>query len=254
MIRLYGFAGGAEDVDKSVLTLLEGIGTTVTIPIQFFMIEHPRGRLLFDTGMSPAAVAKPDEYPPTAKWGSRVTLEDLATSRLAEIGVRPSQIDLVANSHLHYDHCGGNASFPDASFLIQAEELRGAMWPEPWERGSYLRADFDLPVRWEELDGDRDVFGDGSVVLVSTPGHTRGSQSLLVRLEHSGPVILAQDAVFLNENIDAILVPAVAWDLRACLRSFRKLGELRRATGARLVPGHDMKAWDAFARAPGFYD
>ena len=93
--RLFAFHGGWEDVDHSALTLLERIGEKVTVPYQYFLVEHPSGRMMFDTGASPRAAREPDRYPPTQAWGARVTEQDLAPSRLAEVGLKPELIDLV---------------------------------------------------------------------------------------------------------------------------------------------------------------
>jgi glyoxylase-like metal-dependent hydrolase (beta-lactamase superfamily II) len=179
--------------------------------------------------------------------------EDLAPSRLALIDLKPESVDLVANSHLHYDHAGGNSFFRHAQFLSQFDELQGAMWPEPWERGNFFREDFDIGLNWIELDGDYDVFGDGRVTLIQTPGHTRGSQSLVVKVEECGSVILAQDAVYLNENIDQFKMPSMFWDMKAVARSMRKLRDLRRLTGSLLIPGHDWEHWATVKKAPAFY-
>jgi glyoxylase-like metal-dependent hydrolase (beta-lactamase superfamily II) len=251
--RLFAFHGGWEDVDHSALTLLERIGEKVTVPYQYFLVEHPSGRMMFDTGASPRAAREPDRYPPTQAWGARVTEQDLAPSRLAEVGLKPELIDLVVNSHLHYDHAGGNVFFGAATFLVQSEELRGAREPERWELGSFHRPDFELPVRWQELDGDYDVFGDGQVTLIQTPGHTRGSQSLVLKLDEAGTLILAQDAVLLSESIELFKVPAVCWELRAAERSFHRIDDLRRTVGATVVPGHDPDVWAGMRKAPEAY-
>ena len=180
MIRLFAFHGGEEDWDKSIFTLHRGLGTSITIPIQFFLVDHPQGRVMFDTGLHPDHVYDVERVRRIRPWTTRATERDLAPARLSEIGLTPRDIKWVANSHLHYDHAGGNAFFPHATFLVQFDELRGAMWPEPWLRQNYDRVDFDIPVTFEELDGDHDVFGDGRVMLIENsgsharqPGHDR---------------------------------------------------------------------------------
>jgi len=252
-IRLFAFFGGYETCDKSMLTLFRGLGELRRIPFQYFLIEHPGGRMMFDTGPNPAHLERKAEYPPAHQFGSIVTPSDLAPSRLAEVSLRPEQIDLVANSHLHYDHAGGNCYFPNASFLVQFDELQGAWWPEVYARDNYCREDFDLPVTYDELDGDRDVFGDGSVFLIQTPGHTRGSQSLVIRLRETGTLILAQDAVYLRENLDDLVLAPTCWDQRSMLRSFHRLRDLRRIEHATVVPGHDWDAWSELHHAPEPY-
>jgi hypothetical protein len=113
-IRLFAFFVGYEVADKSMLTLFRGQGEQRKIPFQFFLVEHPAGRLLFDAGANPAALRRPEEYKPSRVFGSVVAEEDLAPNRLGEVGLKPEQVDLVANSHLHYDHAGGNCFFTHA--------------------------------------------------------------------------------------------------------------------------------------------
>ena len=178
-LRLYVFSGGYEIADKSMLTLGRGLGTPCKIPFQYFLIEHPQGRLMFDTGFNPAFFNHPASYKPAVLFSSNVQKADLATAQLALLGLKPEDIDLVANSHLHYDHAGGNCAFKHAPFLIQWDELQSAKCPEPYSglvAENYEPDDFNLDVHYELLDGDYDVFGDGLVRLVRTPGHTRGHQ------------------------------------------------------------------------------
>lgn len=256
MLKLYAFWGGYELADKSMLTLGHDLGVQRQIPFQFFLIEHPQGRLMFDTGANPAVLQRPETYEPARRFHSMVNEADLAPQHLAQIGLRPEQIDLVANSHLHYDHAGGNCFFPQATFLVQYDELQSAMWPEPFSglvAENYAREDFDLPVQFEQLDGDYDIFGDGKVVLIRTPGHTRGHQSLLLRLPESGVIILAQDAVYLQENLDQLILSPTCWDQRLMYNSFRRLRDLHRLEKALVVPGHDSDVWATLKHAPEFY-
>lgn len=255
-MRLFIFYGGSEQADKSMLTVGRDIGVPYQVPFLYYLIEHPRGRLMFDTGYNPALFTHPGEYGPAKLFPPGVKQEDLAINRLAEIGLKPEQIDLVANSHLHYDHCGGNLYFPSATFLVQFDELQSAMWPEPFASlvaESYNRPDFDLKVRFEQLDGDYDVFGDNSVVLIRTPGHTRGHQSLVLRLPESGVVILAQDAAYLRQSLEQRILPAICWDQRLMYNSFRRLSDLRRRENALVIPGHDRDALESLRFSPQFY-
>ncbi len=253
-VKLYAMHGGGFLADKSLLTSGRDIGTEIVIPFQFFLVEHPDGRLLFDTGCNPLIARDPANYPATAAGAPyRVSEEDLVENRLAEIGLTPADIHLVANSHLHDDHAGGNVCFPHATFLVQFDELRSAWWGGSHERGNYIRAAYDLPTSYEELDGDHDVFADGSVVLIKTPGHTAGHQSLVVRLEESGTIVLAADAAYFAESHEEGLVPRWVWSPRELIRSYKRLHELRHAEGATIVPSHDLALWETMRKAPDFY-
>lgn len=256
-MKLYAFFAGYETADKSMLTLGRDLGVKVKIPFQCFLIEHSKGRVLFDTGMNPVAISDPAHYPPTAQFGSQVTADNLAVSHLAALGLNPEAIDFVVNSHLHYDHAGGNCQFNSARFFVQFDEMQSALCPEPWSglvAENYARQDFDLPLRYELLDGDYDLFGDGAIRLIRTPGHSRGHQSMVIRLPNSGTIILAQDAVYLRENLEKTLLATTCFDQRAMYDSYQRLRELVRLENARLVPGHDIDVWDQLKHAPDYYD
>ncbi len=253
-IKLYAMHGGLYPCDMSFLTAGQNIGREIDIPLQYFLIEHPNGRAMFDTGCHPKIARDPANYPSTAAGAPyRVAEEDLAENRLAEIGLKPEDVDIVINSHLHDDHAGGNIAFPHATFLVQFDELQGAWWPESYERENYVREAYDLDVRYQELDGDHDVFGDGSVMLIKTPGHSAGSQVAVVRLQETGTVILAADAAYLAQSVDELIVSTWVWDPRQQVRSFKRLRELRRTLDARIIPGHDLEFWNGLKKSPEFY-
>jgi N-acyl homoserine lactone hydrolase len=253
---MYCFLGGYEIADKSMLTLGRGLGVNCKIPFQYFLIEHPKGRLLFDTGFNPAFFLKTESYPPGEKFSSQVVEEDLAINRLSKLGIKPEQIDLVANSHLHYDHAGGNSCFSSSTFLVQFNEIQSAMWPEPYSglvADNYFRKDFDLNVKFEQLDGDYDVFNDGSVQLISTPGHTRGHQSLFIRLPEFGPIVLTQDAVYLMENLEDLVLAPTCWNQKMMYESFQKIKKIQSKEGAFVVPGHDFEVIQKMKLSPEYY-
>ena len=159
---------------------------------------------MFDSGAHPAFASDPatrlgDAY---ASFEVRISADDHIERRLATIGLRPQDIDVVVQSHLHFDHCGGLAWLKRAPVLVQREELAFALDPPVYQRDIYMPADFDIGLNFQLLDGDHDVFGDGRVMVISTPGHTRGHQSLLVRLDGQTIFLLA-DAAYLLRKIRA---------------------------------------------------
>ncbi len=253
-MKLFAFQGGEEIWDKSILTMQHDIGLAITIPIQFFLVEHPAGRVMFDTGLHPDHIFNVDRVRRQRPWKTIVGESELAPARLAEIGLTPRDVRYVANSHLHYDHAGGNCFFSHAIFLCQFDELRAAMWPEKWLRRNYDRTDFDLPVTFEELDGDHDIFGDGRVKLVKMPGHTPGSQVMILKLEKTGTVVLAQDAIYLQQNLEEGILPTNLWNPSEMMRSYQRLRDLRRLHDARVIPGHDIQIWRELRHAPECYE
>ena len=156
-----------------------------------YLIQTAHGYLLWETGAPDGLVAEP------APAGRPLVLSRTKTlvSQLAELGVEPSDLRYVAISHTHGDHPGNVDLFPEVTLLIQKAEYEAAFAPE---RNPPFSP--DRPV--EQVEGDRDVFGDGAVTLISTPGHTGGHQSLLVNLEQTGWVVLAGDATQVKEQWD----------------------------------------------------
>src|SRR5262245_17350128 len=166
------------------------VGKPIELSDNCYLIRHGADWLLWDTGY-PDAVA---EKPVTSPVGTATRAKTLA-SQLAEIGVKPSDIRLVAVSHTHGDHVGNVDLFPESTLLIQKAEFDWAFAPEKPAPFKAAR-----PIR--KLEGDLDVFGDGSVTILSTPGHTPGHQSLLVHLTRTGWVVLSGDLAHFKDNWD----------------------------------------------------
>jgi len=221
-------------------------GAKVSMPYFFYVIEHPEGTLLFDTGLHRSVRDGSSEHlgeaAGTFEWQFEVQDGDDVVSLLASIGKRPEEVDHIAHSHLHYDHAGGIDSFLHASFYIQRSELSFAFDPPIYQRSFYWRADFDHRVDWTALDGDHDIFNDGSLVLFPTPGHTPGHQSLLVRLSGMS-VVLAADALFLPAKLSSRSIPAgaLAWSPDDMVRSFERLEEETSRNAATLITSHDTE-------------
>jgi N-acyl homoserine lactone hydrolase len=241
-MRLYAFHCGGERADMSAFDPFdEKVGTKIEIPYFCYLITHPEGNVLFDTGGHPDLVRDPrgrlgaaaDLYEITMREGDDIV------SQLARIGVRPADVPHVVQSHLHYDHAGCIEYFPDATVYAQHDELAFAFWPAVYQRALYVRADFDGPVRWRELRGEHDVFGDGRVVCVPTPGHSPGHQSLLVRLE-SRTILLVADATYLLGKLRERILPAVVWSPDAMIASFERVEEIERREPAELICTHEL--------------
>jgi glyoxylase-like metal-dependent hydrolase (beta-lactamase superfamily II) len=254
--KLFAFHCGGEVTDMAVLDPFDpAVGRKVSMPYFFYVIEHPEGTVLFDTGLHPSvrdgSAEHLGEAASTFDWQFEVREGDDVVSKLASIGLRPEDIGHVAHSHLHYDHAGGIESFAHASFYVQRSELPFAFDPPVYQRSFYWRADFDHPVGWTELDGDYDVFNDGSLILFPTPGHTPGHQSLLVRLAGM-TVVLAADALFLPGKLSTRSIPAgaLAWSPDEMVRSFERLEEETSRHAATLITSHDTEYERSVRLAP----
>src|SRR5258708_5198332 len=162
-------------------------GKAIEFSDNCYLIRHAKGLLLWDTGIPDAVAAMPDGMVVANGAITQRRAKTLA-AQLVEIGVKPADIAYVGVSHTHGDHVGNLALFPSSTILIQGAEYEWAM-TQP------VKPAFAATQPIEKLTGDRDVFGDGSVMILSPPGHTPGHQSLLVVLAKSGPVLLSGDAL-----------------------------------------------------------
>jgi N-acyl homoserine lactone hydrolase len=249
-LRLFAFNVGVELVDLANFDPGHpDVGTKVLTPYFFYLVEHPSGPVVFDTGAHPRYVGGYHPDMGLVHDGPRIFMrpgEDVV-SRLASVGVDAADVRHVALSHLHVDHAGGVEFFPNATFHVQRRELRAAHWPAVYQRDFYLRGDFDFPeYDWHELDGDHDLFGDGRVLLFATPGHSEGHQSMLVRLD-GGAVILVADAAYSPRNLDERRLPGILWSPDAMVASWERIEQLRDAEGARLIFTHDLD-WETSTR------
>jgi glyoxylase-like metal-dependent hydrolase (beta-lactamase superfamily II) len=249
-VRLLAFNCGVELVDIANFDPLgPEVGLKVFSPYFFYVVEHERGHVLFDTGANPAWTGRIDPAAAAAQVdGPRIVVregEDVI-SRLASIGVTPEAVAHVALSHLHIDHAGGVGALAGATFYVQRRELEAAFRPPVYQREFYVREDFDHPVQWQELDGEHDLFGDGRIVLFPTPGHSMGHQSMLVRLD-GGAVILVADAAYSPRNLDERRLPAIVWSPDAMVESWERIEALRDREDAQLIFTHDLD-WRARTR------
>ena len=217
-----------------------------------YLIRHGQDWLLWETGISDAVADKPEGV---VVGGGILTLHVRKTlqSQLAQLGIAPTEITLLAVSHFHGDHVGNANLFTAAKVLVQRAEYDAAFGPDPAKYGFnpavYGKLKDNPTVK---LEGDHDVFGDGSVVIIATPGHTPGHQSLLVRLPQTGAVILSGDLVHFRENWDAQRVPVRNFDRDQSLQSMERIASLLVAEGAVLWINHDRTQSSGMPRIPRY--
>lgn len=217
----------------------------LAIPIPCYLIQHPKGTVLFDTGLElPLQSQDPEVVKNALGVFADITTvqfvpgEDIA-SRLEAFGVDPNKINFIINSHLHFDHCGGNANIPNARLVIQKREWQAAMDEENIEKQIYLPRHYDLGHERLEIDGEHDLFGDGSVVLIPSYGHTPGHQSLKVKIDGK-EILITADACYLKASLEKMTLPdaMVVNDAEAMLNNFKLFKKLKEK-GAFVVYGHD---------------
>jgi N-acyl homoserine lactone hydrolase len=167
-------------------------------------------------------------------------------SQLEALGVKPAEIKYLAISHTHPDHIGNVELFPQAMLLVQKVKYE---WPSPLGVGRFKP---EHPVT--KLEGDYDVFGDGSVTIIATPGHTPGHQSLLVKLPKTGAIVLSGDAVHFKDNWDNRRVPSISTDRDKTAASMQRIADVLAKEKAQLWINHDKAQTDTLKHAPEFYE
>jgi N-acyl homoserine lactone hydrolase len=226
--------------------MVPGETGTMRYPVPGYAVVHERGTVLFDTGLHESLLTSTDVLGALASMFTvELTPADLPEVRLAAAGIEPTSVTHVVNSHLHFDHCGHNGPFADAVTLVQASEWEAAQRPTKYAYAGVPLDEIgggDLRL----VDGEVDLFGDGTVVLVPTPGHTVGHQSLLVRASPepgAASALHVGDACYVRRMLAARLTPRYAIDVPGQLASYGIL-ERHEAGGTRLLFSHDVDEWD----------
>lgn len=183
-----------------------------------------------------------------------MTEEQHCVAQLRKLGVTPESLGHVVQTHLHIDHTGALGHFPDAAIVVHARELRAARAAEAPISSGYVREDYERPeLRWQLTEGELDLFGDGTVLLLETPGHSAGHMSLLLGLEETGPVLLTADAADNRAQWEGRQHPRALFSREQATRSLEHLRELAQRTDALLVLGHEPDDFSRLRRAPDCY-
>jgi N-acyl homoserine lactone hydrolase len=235
----------------------------IEIPIPCFLLEHPTaGPFLVDTGHHASMAVDPKgSYGPLLGRGVSAHIRmgegDAMPDQIRKRGVDPDDIKLVVMTHLHLDHASGVAQFPAATFIVTKREWEAAT-NGPGVRGGYIARQFDHAFDWRtvDFDGDEvnsykgfgrtlDLFGDGSVRLAYTPGHTLGHMSVVVRTA-GREFLIVGDAAYTMRTIEASAMPYGPHDEHEFRRSLKEVQRyLEQTPGAAVCPGHDLEAFQA---------
>jgi N-acyl homoserine lactone hydrolase len=248
-VQLYAMTCGFVTIPHGFL--LAGMKGTLTVPVPAYLTVHEKGRVVFDSGLHIKSQVDPLGY--FGEAGLRYNTfhfhpGEEVSARLAALGVAAGEVDFIVNSHLHYDHSGGNGQIANAEVVVQAREWAHAKAVADQNLG-YLSADFDTGQRVRRVEGEHDLFGDGSVVCLPTYGHTPGHQSLRVRTELGGEFVLCGDACYLKQSLEALHLPGVIADKDAALAVFHRLRDMQ-SRGSRIMYGHDPEFWKFVPQGP----
>ena len=246
-VELYAFDCGQLSMPAG--TFLEGEEGIMTVPVPAFLIKHRKGNVLFDSGLHDKLRTDPLGY-----FGEDLNAivevhyrgDEAIEACLESIDVGVSDVSHLVNSHLHFDHCGGNCKITDAPVVIQKKEWEWATKSEP-DLG-YYTSDYQTGQDIKTVQGEFDIFGDNSVVCLPTYGHTPGHQSLRVRTER-GEFVLTGDACYLRRTLEELHMPGVLFDREDAIASLHRLRALQ-SRRAQIVYGHDPELWPGIVKAP----
>jgi N-acyl homoserine lactone hydrolase len=217
-----------------------------------FLVAHPKGTVAWDVGAVPDSAFKPGGGPATLRYA---TAPKPFAAQLAEVGYAPADITFLALSHFHWDHIGNANLFAGATWLVQKPE-RDIMFTEPFsprtEPANYSALKNSKTVFIPA--GDHDVFGDGTVVLKSTPGHSPAHLVLFLKLVRTGPILLSGDLYHYPEERTLNRVPTTEFNADQTVASRAVVETFLKQTGAQLWIQHDFTANAKLKKAPAFYD
>lgn len=269
-MRLYVFSSGWLDIAKSALQAGAPPGN-IMIPVGFFLIQHPKGNVLFETGNNDRVITDPTYWGPMAAMLDKVEMSrrpDIAIDKqLEKAGFKTSDIKYIILGHMHLDHAGNISKFPNATIVVQQDEISTAFWPPKVYNCCYVTGDFEH-LRWSptnptrqvpkviELKGDLDLFGDGSIYIHRQPGHTPGTQMAVIRMPKTGPVVLTSDNCYMPENLEKDLLPgtSLTYDPAGMLQAYQWIKFLRDTQGAQVFMAHDAEGFKRHKMSPDYYE
>ena len=245
--RVYLLDGGTLVIDGYHLYWNLGPGGEVRFPCYSVLVDHPKGKFLFDTGYDLDHVLKvlPFEKP-------EQTAAQTIPAQLKLIGIEPGEVTHAINSHYRFDHVGGNRLLPNATTIAHQRELNQLHHHEPFERLGYSDSSFDAVGRHYELVNGPTELAPG-VELIETPGHTAGHMSLLVRLAGRRPMLFTGDAAYTTRSLEMEVIAGFHLDPRASVASIRHLKKVAEDNEAELFCSHDADSFAGWQKAPAYY-
>lgn len=249
-MRLYIMnCGNMITPEGNVLAAFNTEQLKLVIPVPAYLLVHPKqGLVLIDTGFKYEHI--PDEMKMNIAWSPLLTIR----AQIGRLGYNADDVKHVLLSHLHFDHAGQMTDFPKAVFHMRKSEWEDALPPS---RHDYFERDYrearSFRFAYIAEGKDQDIFGDGSVISVATPGHSKGHSSFIVSMPNAGKFLLTMDAAHMPEYMEETGFFADSKDPAGCMRSVEKLRELKKECG-HIVYGHDPAGFSRLKTIPDYYD
>lgn len=252
--KIYILDGGLARVeDGSIYSPGTNVDVPMTLSCNAYLVRHRGTWILWDTGTPDDLFSEPGGK--VVAHGIRGIVVRTIASQLSAIGVNPKDVGYLLLSHAHYDHAGNCGLFTNAKWIVQRAEYEAMFGPDP-EQFGYLPEVYRSLEHNDRaiVDGDTDVFNDGALRMIATPGHTPGHCSLLVQLPRSGPVLLSGDVAHNRDNLKNHRVPSINADTTASLASMHRAEEVLKQERATIWINHDTEQSGMFSHAPAFIE
>jgi len=250
MIKLYVLYAG-DIICRDISQLNEGFSEEGEIELAnpIFLIQHPKGWVMWDAGLSDELIHRKEGV---EAWIFHLSMKKTVMAQFEEIGIHPEDVDYFAFSHIHNDHTGNANYFKSAKLIMQDKEYDVAFNPDkkPFNYDDFKELEQSEVIK---LNGDYDLFGDGTIRFISTPGHTHGHQSLLVKLEESGTIIISGDIAYYEENYQKKGIPTFNTNRENSLASIDKIKQLVKRENAQLWIQHDKERFETLNLSPLYY-
>lgn len=250
-VELYAFDGGSIMANNLNLFAQGDTykGESKQLADAFYVIKHPNGILLWDTGLPEMLVGQGDYTPEGGAF--TISRKDSITTQLKSIGLTPADVDMIAFSHIHFDHTGAANHFADAKWLIQQSE-DDFLNSEEIKGNTFYNPDTFSALNNKEIiaNKDYDVFGDGSVVIKYMPGHTAGHNALFVDLPEAGPLVLTGDTYHFEQNREDAIVPQFNYDIPQSEETIKAFEAFVSEKNAKVWIQHDLDDFNAMTTAP----
>lgn len=252
-VKLYAMNCGHAEGDLSIFgSEGEYDGQTGELAVMCFLVRHPSGDLVWDAGLPDALNALPEGQPTD---GGSMSLPITMESQLLALGLTPSDIEYFAPSHGHFDHVGNAGLFSQSKLLVHSDEYQFMFAEEA--TASFVDSSLVAPLKSMEtiqFSADYDVFGDGSVIIVPTPGHTPGHSVLFVDLVNAGPTYLSGDLYHIARSRDEGIVPAINFSKPMTLETFAAFEERVASENATVIIQHSLDDQERLPVLPQYLD
>jgi N-acyl homoserine lactone hydrolase len=252
--RVYVFDCGTIDVkDISVFSPGVDVGKKKVLTDSCYLVAHPKGVLVWDTGFSDELASTPEGKQVSPNF--HVRLKKPLAAQMKEAGYTADDITYLGLSHMHFDHIGNVGLFPKATLLMQKEEYESALGPDSAKYGNDPKNYPTLASNpSEKLEGDRDVFGDGTVIIKRALGHTPGHQLLFVKLKKTGNVVISGDLAHFTKNWENRRVPSFNFDKELTVKTMNEIADFAKENKAQFWIQHDLEQNLKIKHAPKYYE